>query len=109
MVAVYVPDQAWALPTLAAISIFYASLFYWLCFGLLAGLKASSINHEIEVADAWSRRMIQTLATIVLIASGDMVFIVMGVFTLPWIITNTVTDMFATLVKWNILEVTDKE
>ena len=109
MVAVYLPDQAWALPALAAINITFSLMFYWLCFGLLTGLKASSINDDIDVADAWTSRVVQTGATIVMLMTGDTILIAIAAFSLPWIITNLITDSFATLVKWEILEVTDKE
>lgn len=109
MVAVYLPDQTWAFPTLAAINLVFSIMFYWLCFGLLTGLKASSINEDIDVPDAWTSRVVQTGATIVLFTTGDIYLIMIAAFSLPWIATNLLTDTFATLVKWEILEVTDKE
>ena len=109
MVAVYMPEETWALPLIAAINLLFSALFYWLCLGLIAGLKASSLNYDMEVADAWTRRMISTLGAIVLLMSGDSTFVMIGVFTLPWIITNILADMFATLVKWEILQITDKK
>ena len=109
MVAVYLPDQTWAMPALVAINILFSIMFYWLCFGLLTGLKASAINDEIDVADAWTSRVVQTGATLVMFMSGDTMIIALAAFSLPWIITNLFTDTFATLVKWDILEVTDKE
>ena len=109
LTAVYLPQAVWAMPTLALINLFFSILFYWLCFGLLTGLKASSINDEIEVSEAWMGRVIQASATAVLFMSGEPVYQYIAMFSLPWIITNWITDTFATLVKWEVLEVTDKE
>ena len=107
--ASYVPSAVWALPTLAVINVVFAVMFYWLCFGLLAGLRASNINPEIEVAEAWTSRVVQTGATAFLFLQNDPIYMMVAMFSLPWIITNIVTDIFATLVKWEVLEVTDKE
>ena len=110
MIGVYASAYApWALPTLAALNLFFAVMFYWLCVGLLAGLRASTINSELEVADAWTARVIQISATLVLYMTGDTLYQFIAIFSMPWILTNTFTDTFATLVKWQILEVTDKE
>lgn len=109
LVAVYLPEAVWALPTLAVLNLFFSVLFYWLCFGLLTGLKASSINEDIDLADAWSGRVIQATATVVLFLSPDPTYQYIAMFSLPWIVTNWITDIFATLVKWDVLEVTDKE
>jgi len=108
LLAVYVPSFIWALPTLATISLVFSALFYWLCFSLLAGLKISEVNDDIDVTSAWTSRLVQILATVVLIQAGD-TYLYIALFTLPWIVINTLTDAFATLIKWEILAVTDKE
>lgn len=110
LVAVYLPQYAvWALPTLAGINLLFAVMFYSLCFSLLAGLKSSGINEEMIVTDTWSSRVIQAVSATILLMSGDFWFVAIGIFTLPWIIINIVTDAFATLVKWEVLEISDKE
>lgn len=108
LTAVYLPQYAvWAMPTLAAINVVFAIIFYWLCFGLLTGLKASGVNPEMDVPIAWTSRVIQTAATLVLIMSGNPWFVYIALLSLPWIIINIFTDGFGTLVKWEVLEVTD--
>ena len=109
MVAAYLPQAVWAMPTLALINIVFSVMFYWLCFGLLAGLKVAGINDEMEVADAWTSRVIQASATALLFMSNDPTYQYIAMISLPWIVINWFTDAFATLVKWEILEVTDKE
>jgi hypothetical protein len=109
MVAAYFPDMAWAMPTLATIQVFFAVMFYWLCFGLLSGLKTSGINPEMDTPGAWTNRIVQTGATAVLFLSWDPVYQAIAIFTLPWIIINIFTDILATLVKWEIVDITDKE
>ena len=109
MVAVYVPSAEWALPALATINIFFALIFYWLTFGLVCGLKSSTVNSELEVSDAWTSRVVQLGATAVLLMSGDITYIAIAMFSLPWIIINVFTDIFATLLKWEVIEVMDKE
>tara|TARA_R110000796_G_scaffold35564_2_gene91273 strand:- start:216 stop:530 length:315 start_codon:yes stop_codon:yes gene_type:complete len=103
------PDQAWALPALAGLTIAYGMLFYWLCYGLLTGLKVSSVNSEIEVADAWTARIIQLACVTVLYMSGDTNYMLVAAFALPWTVISVLVDIFATLIKWDILEVQDKE
>jgi hypothetical protein len=110
LIAVYIPDYApWALPTLAAVQVVFALMFYWLCFTLLSGLSISNVNSEIEVADAWSSRFIQFGATALLYSTGDPLYQFIAIASAPWIVINIMTDAFATLIKWEILEVTDKE
>lgn len=105
LVAVFLPDQLWASPTLAAINAFFALFFYWLCFGLLTGLKISTLNDDIDVAEALTNKMIQVTSTIFLFSTGDLTYQLIAAFTAPWVITNTITDIFSTLVKWEILEI----
>ena len=109
LVAVYLPDQTWALPLLAGVNLIFALMFYQLCFGLLAGLKVSQLNGEIEISESWASRLIQIVATILLFMTGDMTYMLIAAFSAPWIITNTVTDIFATLLKLDIIAITDKE
>jgi len=108
LVTVFLPTEAyWSLPTLALIQIIFSSMFYYLCFCLLAGLKTSGVNFDMVVPDAWSSRFVQVGATIVLIMTGNIYFICIAMFSLPWIILNVFTDLFGTLVKWEILDVVD--
>ena len=57
------------------------------------------------IPDAWASRLVQVVATIVLIMSGNIFFICIAMFSLPWIILNVITDIFGTLVKLEILDV----
>ena len=108
LTAVYLPQYAvWAMPALAAVNVFFSLMFYWLCFGLLSGLKVSGINPEMDVPVAWTSRVVQLSATLVLLMSGNPYFVYIAIFSLPWITLNIFTDGFGTLVKWEVLEVTD--
>lgn len=109
MVAVYLPTMTWALPALAAIQIFFALMFYWLVFGLVSGLKVSSINTDMDTPTAWTSRIVQTGATAVLFLTWDPMYQAIAIFSLPWIIINLFTDFLATMVKWEILDVKDIE
>lgn len=109
LVAVYLPDQTWALPLLAGVNVVFALMFFYLCFSLLAGLKVSELNSEIEISESWSSRVVQMVATIVLFMTGDMTYMLIAAFTAPWIVINTITDIFATLLKLDIIAITDKE
>lgn len=109
LVSVYLPNMIWALPALATIQLLFAIMFYWLMFGLLSGLKASGINPEMDTPTTWTSRIIQTGATIVLFMTWDPYYQAIAIFTLPWIVINIVTDALATLVKWEILDITSKE
>lgn len=109
MVAAYFPDMAWAMPALATVQVFFAIMFYWLCFGLLSGLKVSSINTEMDTPGAWTTRIVQTGATAVLFLSWDPVYQAIAIFSLPWIIVNIFTDILATLVKWEIVDIAIKD
>lgn len=80
-------------------------MFYYLCFCLLTGLKTSGVNFDMVIPDAWASRLVQVVATVVLIMSGDLFFISIAMFSLPWIALNVTTDFFGTLVKLEILDV----
>lgn len=109
LVAVYFTEyQDFALGAIATINILFATLFYWLSFSLLAGLSVSEVNPEIEVSDALASRLIHITGTIVLLMAGD-VYTYIALITAPWVIVNTFTDFFAMLVKWQILQIHDKE
>ena len=109
LAAVYLPQYAiWAMPSLAAINLLFSAMFYMLCFHLLSGLKASSVNAEMDVPAAWTTRTVQIGATAVLLMSANQYFVWIAIFSMPWIILNIFTDAFGTLVKWEILEITDR-
>ncbi len=109
LVAVFLPEQEWALPVLAVFHVVMTSLFFYLVFCLLCGLSKSNVNEDIDVHDMIILRMVTFLSLLVLFVSGEMVYIIIAAASSPWVITNTMTDIFAVLVKWEILEVTDKE
>jgi p-aminobenzoyl-glutamate transporter AbgT len=109
LVAVFLPEQEWALPVLAGFHIVLTFFFFYLIFGLLCGLSKSNVNEDIDVHDMIILRMVTLLSLLVLFVSGEMVYIIIAAASAPWLITNIITDIFAVLVKWEILEVTDKE
>lgn len=109
MAVVYLPMVTWALPALAAVQILFAVMFYWLTFGLVSGLKTSSINPEMDTPTAWTSRVVQTGATAVLFMTWDPFYQAIAIFSLPWIIINIMTDVLATLVKWEIVQINDNE
>ena len=80
-------------------------MFYWLTFQLMAGLKNSEIHPEIDVAEAWTSRAIQITGTLILIMSGEQVYQYIAMFSMAWVVTNVITDAFATLLKWEILAI----
>ena len=67
------------------------------------------MNEDIDVHDMIILRMVTLISLLVLFVSGEMVYIIIAAASAPWLITNIITDIFAVLVKWEILEVTDKE
>ena len=103
----HLPDFYWVMPALATINVVIASVFYWLCFGLLTGIKSSSVNLDFVVADTWTNRVIQLSATLVLLMSGDILYMTIAAASLPFNIISIVTDAFATLIKWEYVEITD--
>ena len=109
MVAVYLPAATWAMPALAVIQVLLSLMFYWLMFGLLSGLKTSSINPDMDTPGAWTSRIVQAGAAGVLFLSWDPVYQAIAIFSLPWVIVNISTDVLATLVKWEILDITQDE
>jgi hypothetical protein len=106
MLAVYAPVTApWAMPALATINIIFAAVFYWLCFGLLSGTRASGLNPDMVVADAWTSRVIQAGGTTILFATGDPTYQYIALMSVPWIVISVFTDTLGTLIAWNIVEI----
>ena len=109
LIAVFLPDETWALPVLAGFHLVLTFFFHYLVFGLLTGISKSDINEEIDLHDMIILRMITALSLLVLVTSGDVTYWIVAAISAPWYITNVITDIFALLVKWEILEITDKE
>lgn len=108
---VYLPEyREAALLTIATLTTLYCLLFYWTMFEVTSGLMTSKINVNIEVTEAWTSRVIQMgMVSVLFIVSGDFNYQIVAAFAIPWLAINTSTDTFATLVKWEILEIQDKE
>ena len=105
--AVWYP-MGWVLPTLAAMILFFAGLFYSLMFNLVAGLSVSSINTEFDLSKTWTSQVTHIGAVGVLIGSGGW-FLWAGIFAAPWILVNLSTNVLSTLVKLELLKITDKD
>ena len=103
----FLPDYSeFTLPVLAGLMAFFSIWFYWLIVSLLAGLKISSLDPEIDIKNSLMARFIHTSAAATLFLSGWELF---AVFVLPWLMVNIATDLFAILVKIEVLDITDKD
>ena len=109
LIAVYVPTQTWAIPVLAGIQLALTVFFYYMVFGLLSGLSRSGLNEDIDVQDMLITRIVTGLSLTILIMTWQPVYWVIAALAMPWYITNILTDIFAILVKYQVLEITDKE
>ena len=109
LIAVYMPDQTWAIPTLAGIQLALTAFFYYMVFGLLSGLSRSGLNEDIDIQDMLITRIVTGLSLTILIMTGQPIYWVIAALAMPWYVTNILTDIFAILVKYEVLEITDKE
>jgi hypothetical protein len=98
--------QLWVAPVLAWVTVFFASLFYWLCFSLIVGTKKTDLYTEFHVADIATLRVIQIALVVFLWVTG---YGYHAMFTLPWTIIMTMTDILTILVKWEIIEYTNRD
>lgn len=98
----------WVLPTLAASTVFFSLVFYHLMYNLVAGLSISAITTDFDLSTAWTNQITHIASSAVLIGSGGW-FVYVGVFALPWVIVNFFTNVLSTLVKLEIVNITDKD
>lgn len=109
LIAVYLPAETWAIPTLAGIQLALTAFFYYMVFGLLSGISRSALSEDIDIQDMLINRIVIGLSLTILIMTGQPIYWVIAALSMPWYVTNILTDIFAILVKYEVLEITDKE
>lgn len=105
MIAVYLPSMTWAYPILAAVHVIFSIMFYWLCLNLLSGLSSSGINADIDIPEAWTSTIIHIAGTAFLFLTWDPMYQAIAIFTVPWVMINIFTNILATFVKWEIIDI----
>lgn len=98
----------WVLPTLAAIMVSFALMFYYLVFKCMSGLVRVTVNTDFFVSEVWTSRIVQIASVAVLFMSGDP-YTWLATFVAPWVLVNTMSDILATLVNFGLLEIKDKD
>jgi len=92
----------WAALAVASIAVVTASVFYLLCFNLIAGLKESSLTDDFSVAELGSLRVVQLATLAFMWMTG---FHIAAVFILPWVAIMTLTDVMSLSVRWGWVEI----
>jgi hypothetical protein len=98
----------WIVPTIAAIMVMLSVFFYWMNVNLISGLMVSKLNDELDVAMAWIKGVIRLSAVGVLAITGD-VYLLAAAFVAPWVFVSMCCDILATLVKWEFIQIADRD
>jgi hypothetical protein len=98
----------WIRPAISAIMVMLSIFFYWMNIQLISGIMVSKLNDEIDVVMAWSNGIIRIAAVGTLAMSPDP-YVLAALFALPWVFISMSCDILATLVKWEFIQIQDRE
>lgn len=90
-----------AMYALATVMILFASGFYYILFGVIAGLRSIGLNPDMDIKMSVLHKTVEWLCIYALYESG---FGLAAGIALPWILITTATDIFAILIITEVIE-----